>query len=53
MNRIDALLDQQSAAEEAAKENQQFLATIVDALLFLTKQDIALQGHDETAISSN
>ena len=46
------------AAEESqhrkeAKENRQFLATIVDALLFLTKQNIAIRGHDESSISSN
>ena len=57
-DRIDALVDQQRAAEESqqqkeAKEKRQFLATIVDVLLFLAKQNIAIQGHDESAVSSN
>ena len=29
------------------------MATILDALLFLTKQNISIRGHDEFAISSN
>ena len=56
-NRIDAILDQQRAAEESrwhkeAKENREFLATIVDSLLFLAKQNIAIWGHDESSTSS-
>lgn len=58
INRVNAILYQQRAAEESrlqkeAKENQEFLATIVDALLFLARQNIALRGHDESGTSSN
>ena len=55
---MDAIFDQERAAEESrrqkeAKENREFLATIVDALLFLARQNVAIRGHDESSTSSN
>ena len=58
VNQVETILDSQRALEESAKqkkakENRQFLATVVDILLFLARQNIAIRGHDESDISAN
>ncbi|XP_022168462.1 zinc finger MYM-type protein 1-like [Myzus persicae] len=50
-NRIDAQIIQGSNIQ--VSENREILRVIIDSLIFMARQNIALRGHDESTFSTN
>jgi len=50
-NRIDAQIIQGSNIQ--VSENREILRVIIDSLIFIARQNIALRGHDESTFSTN
>ena len=56
--RTDCLLNQQRAKEQSRRQreiesNREVLSHLLDIIRLLAKQNLALRGHDESAISQN
>lgn len=51
--RLDLKLTLVHSANQQIAENRQIIKAIIDALIFIARQNIALRGHDESHTSKN